>query len=65
MIEKSPDVRLYEQADSLLDEFRASVRAAQEHAHRAGVDYTFVANGIRYIAHPNGEIEKQLPITGE
>ncbi len=64
MIEKSPDVKLYEQADSLLDQFRASVRAAQEHARSSGVDYTFTSNGIRYIAHPNGEIEKQSPPNG-
>ena len=65
MIEKSPDVKLYEQADSLLDEFRASVRAAQERARSSGVDYTFTSNGIRYIARPNGEIEKQSPPIGE
>jgi len=65
MIEKSPDVKLYEQADSLLDEFRASVRAAQERAHSSDVDYTFVANEIRYIAHPNGEIEKHASTKGE
>lgn len=64
MIEKSPDVKLYEQADSLLDEFRESVRAAQEHAHSSGVDFTFVANGIRYIARPNGEIEKHASTSG-
>lgn len=65
MIEKSPDVKLYEQADSLLDEFRSSVRAAQQHAHNSGVDYTFVANGIRYIARPNGDIEKHPVTTSE
>ncbi len=65
MIEKSPDVKLYEQADSFLDEFRTSVRAAQKHAHDSGVDYTFVANGIRYVAHPNGEIEKHASTNNE
>ena len=65
MIEKSPDVKLYEQADSLIDEFRDSVRLAQEQAHDSGVDYTFVANGIRYVARPNGNIEKQGPENGE
>jgi len=65
MIEKSPDVKLYEQADQLLDEFRASVRDAQKTAHDSGVDYTFVANGIRYVAHPNGEIEKHAMRNGE
>ena len=65
MIEKSPDVKLYEQADQFLDEFRASVRAGQKRAHDSGVDYTFVANGIRYVAHPNGEIEKHASKNGE
>ena len=59
MIENSPDVKLYEQADALIDQFRASVRAAQEHARSSGVDYTSMSNGIRYVARPNGEIEKQ------
>ena len=36
MIEKSPDVKLYEQADLFLDEFRASVHAAQKRAHDSG-----------------------------
>ncbi len=58
MIEKSLDAKLYEQADSLLDTFRSSVRDAQKRAHDSGVDFTFTANGIRYTAHPNGEIEK-------
>jgi len=65
MIEKSPDVKLYEQADLLLDEFRSSVRAAQRRAHESGVDYTFVANGIRYIARPNGDIDKHPSTNGE
>jgi hypothetical protein len=65
MIEKSPDVKLYEQADSLIDGFRDSVREAQKHAHDSGVDYTFVANGIRYVARPNGDIEKQSSKSGE
>jgi hypothetical protein len=65
MNEKSPDVKLYEQADSLIDEFRDSVRLAQKQAHDSGVDYTFVANGIRYVARPNGNIEKQSPENGE
>ena len=65
MIEKSPDVKLYEQADSLIDEFRDSVRLAQKQAHDSGVDYIFVANGIRYVARPNGDIEKQGPTNGE
>ena len=65
MIEKSPDVKLYEQADHFLDKFRASVRAAQRRAHDFGVGYTFVANGIRYVARPNGESEKHAPQDGE
>ncbi len=65
MIEKSADVKLYEQADSLLDQFRASVRAAQERARNSGVNYTFTSNGIRYIARPDGEIEKQSSPNGE
>ena len=65
MIEKSPDVKLYEQADSLIDEFRESVRLAQKHARDSGVDYTFVENGIRYVARPNGNIEKQDTKNGE
>lgn len=65
MIEKSPDVKLYEQADSLIGEFRESVRLAQKHAQKSGVDYTFVENGIRYIARPNGDIEKQGAANGE
>jgi len=65
MIEKSADVKLYEQADSLLDQFRASVRTAQERARNSGVNYTFTSNGIRYIARPDGEIEKQSSPNGE
>jgi hypothetical protein len=65
MIEKSPDVKLYKQADSLMDCFRASVRDAQKRAHDSGVDYTFTANGIRYVARPNGEIIKLTLETGE
>ena len=65
MIGKSTDAKMYEQADSLIDTFRASVQKAQEQAHEAGVSYTFTANGVRYIAHPNGEIEKHTPKNGE
>lgn len=65
MIEKSTDVKLYEQADSLLDTFRSSVRAAQKRAHDAGVDFTFTANGVRYTARPNGDIEKHKTENGE
>ena len=65
MIEKSSDVEMYEQADSLLDTFRSSVRAAQKQASDSGVDYTFTANGIRYIARPNGDIEKHIAKNGE
>ena len=65
MLEKSPDVKLYEQADTLIDEFRDSVQLAQNEAHESGVEYTFVANRVRYVAHPNGEIEKQAPKNGE
>ena len=65
MIEKSPDVDLCEQADSLIDEFRESVRLAQKHASDVGVEYTFVENGIRYIARPDGNIEKQGLRNGE
>ena len=65
MIEKTPDVKLYENADLLMEQFRESVRAAQKRAHESGVDYTFTANGIRYITRPNGEIEKQPPLNGE
>ena len=65
MIEKTPDAKLYEKADALMDQFRDSVRAAQNRAHESGVDYTFTANGIRYIALPNGDIKKQLNRIGE
>jgi hypothetical protein len=65
MIEKSPDVKLYEQADSLIDGFRDAVRLAQKQAHDSGVDYTFLANEIRYVARPNGNIEKQGSKNGE
>lgn len=58
MIEKSTDVKLYELADSFVDEFRDSVRLAQKEAKRSGVDYTFVVNDTRYVARPNGDIEK-------
>ena len=60
MIEKSPDAKLYEQADSIMGDFSSAVRKAQLHAHRSGVEYTFVANGVAYIACPNGDIEKQI-----
>ena len=65
MIEKFSDVKLYEKADSLIDEFRASVRQAQKQAHDSVVDYSFVENGIRYVARPNGNIEKQDSKNGE
>jgi len=59
MIEKSPDVKLYEQADLLTNEFRTAVADAQTRAKAAGVDYVFVVSGRRYTARPNGEIELQ------
>ena len=65
MIEKTPDAKLYEKTDALMDQFRNSVRAAQKRAHESGVDYTFTVNGIRYVARPNGHIEKQLNRIGE
>ena len=65
MIEKTPDVKLYEKADLLMEQFRESVRTAQRQAHESGVDFTFAANGIRYVARPNGEIKKQTPQNGE
>ena len=58
MIEKSTDVKLYEQADLLLGDFRVSVREAQERARQAGVEYAFVVNGRRYLALPNGDIKQ-------
>ena len=60
MIEKSPDAKLYEQADSIMGDFSSAVRKAQLHAHKSGVEYVFVANGVTYIAQPNGDIEKQI-----
>lgn len=65
MIEKSTDVKLYEQADLLLDDFRDSVRNAQEHARQAGVEYAFAVNGQRYLALPNGDIKRVGPAVGE
>ena len=64
MIEKSPDVKMYEQADALIGEFREAVRDAQNQAHDSGVDYVFVSNGIRYVARPNGDIEKHSSQNG-
>lgn len=65
MIEKSTDVKLYEQADLLIDGFRDSVRDAQERARQAGVEYTFTVNGRRYLALPNGDIKRQGSAAGE
>ena len=60
MIEKSPEAKLFEQADSIMGDFSSAVRKAQLHAHKSGVEYAFVANGVAYIACPNGDIEKQV-----
>jgi hypothetical protein len=59
MIEKSPDVKLYEQADLFVDGFRDAVRSAQKQAQQAGIEYVFVVNGRKYIAKPDGAITQQ------
>jgi hypothetical protein len=65
MIEKSPETKLYEQSDAMLQEFRDSVRNAQLAAKSAGVAKVFVINGQRYLALPNGDIERQVDKNGE
>jgi len=56
MIEKSPEVKIYEQADAMMQSFRASVRQAQQSAREAGVPVSLFINGHRYNAMPDGEI---------
>jgi hypothetical protein len=65
MIEKSPDVKLYEQADLFVDGFRDAVRNAQKQAQLAGIDYVFVVNGRKYVARPDGAISQQNPKNDE
>ena len=65
MIEKSPDSKLYEKSDALMERFRDSVRNAQDAAKSAGIPSAFVINGQRYLALPNGEIERQANQNGE
>lgn len=64
MIEKSSDLKMHQQADALIEEFRDAVRSAQKLAHDSGVDYVFVSKGIRYVARPNGDIEKHCSQNG-
>ena len=56
MIEKSPEMKMYERSDALMQEFRDSVRRAQASARDAGVAAVFVVNGLRYLAMPDGTI---------
>lgn len=56
MIKKSPNTKLYERADGLMQSFRESVRAAQKSARDAGVPVSIVMDGKRYLAMPNGEM---------
>lgn len=59
MIEKSPDVKMYEKSDALMQEFRNSVRRAQAAARQAGVAAVFVVNGTHCWAMPDGNIVTQ------
>lgn len=65
MIEKSPDTKLYEKSDALMERFRDSVRKAQNAAKSAGIPSAFVINGQRYLALPNGEIKHLANQDGE
>ena len=56
MIEKSPEMKMYEKSDALMQEFRDSVHRAQATARVAGVAAVFVVNGMRYLAMPDGKI---------
>jgi len=57
MIEKPLNMKHFEKSEQLIDGFRKAVASAQAEARDAGVPFTFVVDGKRFRANPNGEIE--------
>ncbi len=64
MIEKSPQMKIHEQTDAMMQSFRASVRQAQQSAKESGVPVTIVVNSQRYNIFPNGEIVSTENLSG-
>ena len=65
MLEKSPEQKLYEKTDSMMETFRESVASARETARAENVPTVFVLDGTTYHAMPDGEIVKKIGTNGD
>jgi len=57
MIKKSLKLEHFETSEALMMDFRESVANAQRQAREAGVPFTFIVDGTKYRALPDGHVE--------